>query len=185
MGSQTDANIVHPVGRAEAMFTINYNINMAIYRYSLLISGVNLDSDKCRHLLEKNPLYVYRTWYKGEKYTRGHSTHKYNENSVMIVHDSFYATIESERAKIVNDFLSFLIQNEYALKQYGATDIDISIFLYLESYTRLIIFTNQELKLLSCIKSIVVRFDMLIFGKREYKKILDDMNKNRNSYERL
>ena len=103
----------------------------------------------------------------------------------MIVHDSFYATIESERAKIVNDFLSFLIQNEYALKQYGATDIDISIFLYLESYTRLIIFTNQELKLLSCIKSIVVRFDMLIFGKREYKKILDDMNKNRNSYERL
>lgn len=158
---------------------------MVIYRYSLIIEGDNFDVNNINLLLKNFSIHVYQKWSKFDTYNFGKLPHKYNYGGIVLIHDIIYATTEDERNKIISEYILFLEKNMSILKHAGTTKIILNSSIYLYTNKHFLLLKWQELKKITTYNEIEVRLDVFFLNKNKYKIIVNDMNKERISYENV
>ncbi len=158
---------------------------MVIYRYSLIIEGDNFDVNNINLLLKNFSIHVYQKWSKFDTYNFGKLTYRYNYGGVVLIHDIIYATTEYERSKIILEYIKFIEKNMSILKQNGATKIILNSSIYMYADTHFLLLKWHELNKIMLFNEIDVRLDVFFFSKYKYKKIANDMNKERIIYENV
>ena len=158
---------------------------MAAFRYFLIISGTNFDSNICQQLLDEFSLHTYDNWSRGDRHVIGKKTHVYDYSGIIIIHDDIYATNENGIRNILNDYLCFFKKNSLKLKESGATDFELIVAVYLDTDSQFTLITKNEMSiLLSCV-SPVIRCEILYFNKHKYSDIIEDLKKEQYNYEKI
>lgn len=145
-----------------------------IYRSSIFITGESY-IPVTNQALQGYPLHIYSDWKNDDTFQQRGKCHPYGYGGSQLLHNSVYAETEEERARIIKDYIYFLEGNIDALKERGATEVEMAVTVYMDHSRRFLLLTNKEMEQLLRCRNVVVRLDILCLSKKEYMDIRNDM----------
>lgn len=137
-----------------------------IYRFSIFVTGESYIPITSREFHD-HPLRIYSDWIKDDTFLRRGKCYSYGYGGSHLLHNSIHAETEDERAQIIKDYIHFLEGNIGALKERGATDIELAVTVYMDKSGRFLLLTKQEMEQLLRCGNIVVSLDILCLSIKE------------------
>ena len=157
---------------------------MIIYCFSIFVTGKNY-TPLAEEMTDCPLIHVSNEWLKGETFVLGNKRHQYGYSGTHYTHKFVFATNETERGKVLADFISFLERECFLFWEHGAEEINIKIVVYISERLRFVILTKQEMERLLLCGNIVVSVDLFPMKKSEIDKLKIEFLKERSHNENI